>query len=115
MTGAGGEQQELDTEVDGSRSKTRHQQILELYNSENLLEITIGYWSKLLTEAAIISIPLATVIMPVGVVLVYLDIGPVTPNKLIGLWSVFTASLLTMSWCLTEDATQSQSEESDGG
>ena len=104
MTDDSGEQQEL-TEISPERqSKTIQQQIIELYNSPNLIHVTVGFWSKAIVEILIIAVPLFVVIVLPGSTLAWLEIGPFTYTRVFVTWVSFSTSIFAITWCLSDPA-----------
>lgn len=102
MTDDGGEQQEISDVGTEPLAETWQERILRYYNSSKLRYIALGFWLKLITEAVIVSAPLAVLVIPLGAVLAYLNIGPVSFLRTIGAWIALSISILKIGWCLTE-------------
>lgn len=117
MSGDNGEQQQLSDAVEVTESKTRHQQIIELYNGETLTEIAAGFWGKMIIEFLIIAVPIGVVLIPAGFALAFLNIGPVTYGAVLALWVTFSTSIFGFTWCYTESPMfrTDESEESESG
>lgn len=112
------EQQEL-SDVDAeSATRTRQEQIIDLYNANDLPHIAVGYWAKLIVEAVIVAVPLAVFILLPGMLLAFLGVGPFTYGGVLTAWIAFSTTVLGFSWCLTEavistdDAMDSDEDES---
>lgn len=104
MTDDSGEQQELSESSPDTQRQTLQQRIIELYNSSNLFHVAIGYWSKLIVEAIIVTVPLVFIIVLPGVLLAWAEIGPITYLRVVGAWVTVSVTILGFSWCLTESA-----------
>jgi len=117
MSDDAGEQQEL-TEVTERPTRSWHERTLTLYNSDEFQEIAMGYWLKLAAESFIIVVPLMFLIVVPGFALAALNIGPVTPLRVLGAWTGISTSLVLASWCFTEAVVNTEStddEDADEG
>jgi hypothetical protein len=111
MADDSGEQQQL-ADV-AAESKTRQEQVLELYNDNRVSRIALGFWLKLGIEAAIIAIPLAGLVLIPALILRQLEVLPFEYQSILG-WYIVTATTLTsIAWCMTEGATSSGTTDKD--
>lgn len=74
MADDSGEQQELSEEGVNSDTQTRQEQIMKLYNADNLPHVAIGFWAKFITEGVIVAVPIAVLVILPGFILAYLNI-----------------------------------------
>lgn len=109
--GSGGKQQELEEVMDDSRTITWQEKILNFYNSDDLIEVAVGYWLKLLVEALIVGIPLFVIIVLPGFSLVYLNIGPFNYGSVFTGWFAISTTVLAFSWCFTEATAGDRGDE----
>lgn len=98
------EQQEVSEAPTDSKRKTRQEQIIDLYNSNNIHHVAVGFWIKFAVEAVIVGVPIGVLLVPVGFFLAYLDVGPVTFVNTVIAWVSFSASVGLAVWCFTESA-----------
>lgn len=105
-----GEQQELNETTEDFGETTRQEQISNLYNSTELPKIAIGFWVKFIVEILIVSAGVGVIVLPIGALLAFLSVGPVTYHRTILAWLSFTGSIMLAVWCFTESAEPTDSE-----
>lgn len=99
MADDGGEQQELGDSTEIAPPKSRQARIIELYDGDSLREIAAGLWGKVIVEAAIVAAPIGVIILPVGFILAYLNIGPFTYVNILISWLTLSGTVFGIVWC----------------
>lgn len=110
MTDDSGDQQELSENAAEPDNQTRQEQIIKLYNADNLPHVAIGFWAKFIIEGVIVAVPIVVLVIVPGFILAYLNIGPVTSLKVIFICGSFSVSVLLAVWCFTESTIEAGEE-----
>jgi len=90
--------------------QTFQEKIHNLYTSENMKETTVGYGVKFATEFTIVTIWMTIFVLSPGLVLAWLQIGPLSYSGVTFTWLGFSATATLSSWCFT-GATDGESED----
>lgn len=108
-----GEQQELDETASGEQPATLQERVLNLYNSQHLVSIAIGFWLKLTAEALIVALGLIPLFLLPAVVAIRFAIVPLSYPEAVLSWLSFTVTVELATWCFTEQAIGGEPSESD--
>jgi len=92
---------------------TLQDRVMRRYNSDNLFDIAIGFWGKLLAEGSIVALPLGVVSLAVGFPMAYFGIGPVEYWNVIVAWVGFTVTITTGVWCFSDIAVDHSDDDGD--
>lgn len=106
------EQQQL-TQIE-SENRTIQQRIMEKYNHDKLLWISVGFWSKVVVEYGIIAVPIFLFGTLSLAGLNYTGFTNIPYGKLWIFCVLVSGTLLQTVWCFTEGGEQSENQEPSG-